>query len=246
VEAMRDYHRRRYAPGTMVLAASGAVDFAALVESARRVCDAWAPEAEAPRTAGSQPRAAVSRGVERIVRPAASLDYALRMVAGPGERHADRHPAQLLATLLGDSSGSRLYWSLVDTGEAEQATCQHLDFLDAGMFVTQLACDAADADPLMERIVELYAASRAAGIPAAEFEQARNKLAARVVLAGEKPRRRLFDVGLEWARSGRYRTVADSLAIVEALSRDDLERVQAGWPLAGPGATVLAGPLEPA
>jgi predicted Zn-dependent peptidase len=37
-DAMRDYHRRRYAPDTMVLAASGAVDFPALVESARRRC----------------------------------------------------------------------------------------------------------------------------------------------------------------------------------------------------------------
>ena len=38
VEAMRAYHRRRYAPGNMVLVASGAVDFPALVESARRLC----------------------------------------------------------------------------------------------------------------------------------------------------------------------------------------------------------------
>ena len=241
VEAMRDYHRRRYAPGTMVLAASGAVDFAALVESARRVCDAWAPEAEAPRTAGSQPRAAVSRGVERIVRPAASLDYAVRMVAGPGERHADRHPAQLLATLLGDSSGSRLYWSLVDTGEAEHAAFLHHDFLDAGLFVTQISCEANDVEPLLARTADIFAAAAAGDITSGEFERARNKLASRVVLAGERPLRRLFEMGLEWSHFRTYRSVADSLRIVEGISREDLEGVLQGWPLDAPAATVIAG-----
>ena len=38
VEAMRDYHRRRYAPESMVLAAAGVVDFPALVAQARRLC----------------------------------------------------------------------------------------------------------------------------------------------------------------------------------------------------------------
>ena len=43
VEVMRDYHRRRYSPGNIVLAATGAVDFPLLVESARRWCGDWEP-----------------------------------------------------------------------------------------------------------------------------------------------------------------------------------------------------------
>jgi len=63
-----------------------------------------------------------------------------------------------------------------------------------------------------------------------------------VVLEGERPRRRLFHVGLEWAHGGVYRSVADNLRIVEGLTVDDLQRVLARWPLDGPGVTVLAGP----
>ncbi|NBT13232.1 MAG: insulinase family protein, partial [Planctomycetia bacterium] len=48
VNAMRDYHRRRYAPDNIVLAATGAVDFAALVESARRHCGDWEPQPRPP------------------------------------------------------------------------------------------------------------------------------------------------------------------------------------------------------
>ncbi len=243
VDAMRDYHRRRYAPDNIVLAATGAVDFAALVESARRHCGAWEPQPCAPRTV--PPRRHPPAGgssLETITRPGATLEYAVRMSGGPAGTDDDRFPAKMLAMTLGDDSGSRLYWALVDGGEAEHASLHHHDFLDAGVFGTQLSCDADDVEPLLERIVELYAEAGRGGIARAEIEQARNKLAGRVVLAGERPRRRLFGVGLEWAHRGRYRSVADDLAIVERISLDDLHRVLLRWPLDGPAATVLAGP----
>jgi predicted Zn-dependent peptidase len=242
VEAMRDYHRRRYAPEAIVLAASGAVDFPALVAAARRLCGDWAPQPDGGRLLQPAPTAPHAAGTSRVVRPAAALEYAVRMSAGPDERDPDRYAAKLLATVLGDSSGSRLYWALVDPGAAEQASVHHHDFLDAGLFVTQLSCDAADADALLARVLETYAAARRDGITAAEFERARNKLASRVVLAGERPRRRLFEVGGEWAHAGRYRSVAETLAIVESLSLDDLHRVQDRWPLDAAACTVLAGP----
>jgi predicted Zn-dependent peptidase len=241
VDAMRAYHRRRYAPGTMVLAASGAVDFPALVASAQRLCGDWEPVPPSTRLVPNAPRRAARPGIERIVRPQASLGYAVSMVAGPGEHDPDRHAARLLAILLGDSSGSRLYWELVDSGEAEHAACGHDDFLDAGLFVTQLSCDPEDVMPLLERIADVYAtASR--DIAPAEFERARNKLAARVVLGGERPRRRLFEAGLDWAHTRTHRSVADTLGIVESLSLDDVRRVLAAWPLDTPAATVVAGP----
>jgi predicted Zn-dependent peptidase len=244
VEAMRAYHRRRYAPGNMVLAASGAVDFKALVESARRLCGEWEPEPPLARGQAGQPHAAAHPGVERIVRPGAALEYAVRLTAAPGENDPDRWAAGLLAVVVGDGSGSRLYWSLVDPGLAEQATLGHQDFLDAGLYVTQLSCEADDVDELLARVVDLYAIAGRDGITTAEFEQARNKVAGRVVLAGERPRRRLFDVGLEWSHFGRVRSVSDTLAIVESLTLDDLHRVTARWPLDAASATVLAGPAE--
>ncbi len=244
VESMRAYHRRRYAPGTMVLAASGAVDFPALVESARRLCGEWEPEPTADRRQPEPPRAAAQPGLEWIVRPTAALEYAVNLTAAPGETDPDRWAASLLAVVLGDGSGSRLYWSLVDPGLAEQATLGHQDFLDAGLFVTQLSCEADDAADLLARIRETYTAAVRDGITAAEFEQARNKVAGRVVLAGERPRRRLFDVGLEWSHLRRFRSVGETLGIVESLTLDDLHRVLAAWPLDAPSATVLAGPAE--
>jgi predicted Zn-dependent peptidase len=240
VEAMRDYHRRRYSPGNMVLVATGAVDFTALVASARRLCGDWEPHPTPTRRHPFRAPAADRR--ESIVRPTATLEYAVRMSAGPAGDDEDRFAAKLLSVALGDDSGSRLYWALVDSGAAEQASCHHHDYLDAGLMITQLSCDADDVAPLLDRILEVYREAAAGGISPTEFMQARNKLAGRVVLEGERPRRRLFHVGLEWAHGAVYRSVADNLRIVEGLSVDDLSRVLARWPLDGPGVTVLAGP----
>lgn len=257
IEAMRDYHRRRYAPGTIVLAASGAVNFRELVESARRFCGEWEPMESPPRRVPFEGRTLASRSsLEYITRPTASLEYAVRLSSGPAGDHADRFASKLLATILGDDSGSRLYWSLVDSGEAENASCHHFDFLDAGLFGTQLSCDAQDVVELLARIQDIYrdAAGRTAqdrdgagaGISAAELEQARNKLAGRVVLGGERPQRRLFSIGVEWAHKGSYRSVSDDLQIVESIKLEDIRRVLDCWPLDGPSTTVLAGPYAAA
>jgi len=245
VETMRDYHRRRYSPGNIVLAATGAVDFPTLVESARRWCGDWEPIAVPPRRvpAASHPPAGAPP-LEHVTRSTSTLEYAVRMSDGPTGDDEDRFAAKLLAAILGDTSGSRLYWALVDTGEAEQASCHHQDFLDAGLFATQLSCDPEDAPRLLGRILEVYGEAATGGIGRSELEQNRNKLAGRWVLLGERPRRRLFDVGPEWAHSGTYRSVADDLRTIESLSLDDVHRVLARWPLHGPGTTVLAGPLE--
>jgi predicted Zn-dependent peptidase len=242
VDAMRDYHRRRYAPGNIVLAATGAVDFPALVASARRLCGDWEP---LPLPDRRRPPPPPAHRVEHIVRPTATLEYAVRMSAGPAGDDDDRFAAKLLAVVLGDESGSRLYWSLVDSGEAEQASCHHHDFLDAGLMISQLSCAAEDADALLERLLDVYREAAADGLRVPEFEQSRNKLAGRVVLEGERPRRRLFHVGLEWARDRVYRSIADNLRIVESLSLENLHRVLSRWPLDGPAVTVFAGPAVP-
>lgn len=240
--ALREYHRRRYAPGGLVLAASGAVDFRALVEQARRLCGDWEPVPIAARSAPTPPRAAAVPDVIHIVRSSATLGYAVRMTAAPGEADSDRWAAGLVATVLGDGSGSRLYWELVDPGLVEQATLGHHDFLDAGLFVTHLSCEPEDIDASLHRILGVYAAATCDGIAASELDRARNKAAGRVVLAGERPRRRLFDIGLDWSHARRHRSVADVLALVEGVSLDDVHRMLAEWPLGAPSATVVAGP----
>lgn len=242
VEAMREYHQQRYSSNNLVLAASGAVDFESLIKSAHQLCGEWKPSPPIARKV-SFPSSHCGIVTDVINREQAALEYAVRMSPGPAEDTDDRFAAKLLAMVLGDDSGSRLYWDLIDSGQAEHAACHHHDFLDAGIFVTQLSCEPETTQSLLDRIVEIYQEAED-NLSTNEVDQARNKLLSRVVLAGERPRQRLFSLGLEWAHLSRYRSVSDDLATLDTISREDLHRILTEWHLPASSSTVLAGPLS--
>ena len=75
----------------------------------------------------------------------------------------DRFAAQLLATVLGDHTGSRLYWELVDPGHADGAEVSYQDYNRAGAFYTFLSCEPGETRANLERIVDAYGRMMAEG-----------------------------------------------------------------------------------
>ena len=238
-DAMRDYFDRRYAPGNMVLAAAGRVDFDALVEQAERACGEWSAR-EAPR---ETPRAGASSRRESVTRDAATQQYALLLSDAPSGQSDDRYAAKLLATILGDDSGSRMYWRLVDPGLAESASLGHYDYQGVGMFYTWLACEPEDIEVNLAVTREILAEATENPADGEELARAKSKFKSRVVLSGERPRSRLFSVGGGWLMRGEYRPVRDDLARLDAVTRDDITRVVAEHPL-DRAAIVSVGPRE--
>ena len=78
VSAMREYFNRRYAPGNIVLAAAGRVDFDRMVADCQRICGAWAP-ADRARAIEPRGRRAGSIGSRRP-RPRSSIFCRCRSV----------------------------------------------------------------------------------------------------------------------------------------------------------------------
>jgi len=239
VEAMRDYFRRRYSPGNIVLAGAGQVDFEALVREAERCCGAWEP-LEAGRTA----EPARPNQVFRVLRKdTAAQQYAVLMSPGPTATDPDRYPAKLLAMILGDDSGSRLYWELIDSGLAEHVSLNHYEFDEAGLMVTYLACEPDEVAGNLQRIRDIYRAAEEFGITDEELTLAKSKVGSRVVLSGERPRGRLFAVGSDWVQRRQYRSVRDDLEAVAAITVDEVMEVLEDYPLTV-GTTVTIGPVE--
>jgi predicted Zn-dependent peptidase len=164
------------------------------------------------------------------------------MSPGPTASDADRYAAKILATVLGDDSGSRLYWDLVDPGLAEHCSLHHHEYLNAGMFLTYMSCDPEYAAKNLQQIAEVYRTALAQGITQAELDQAKNKINSRVVLASERPRGRLFTVGANWVQRREYRSVRNDLDAIEAITLKDVAAVQKKYPLTQP-TTFVVGPL---
>ncbi|MHB1037333.1 MAG: M16 family metallopeptidase [Pirellulales bacterium] len=238
VEAMRAYFRERYSPRNITLVGAGRIDFDALVALAERLCGNWEP-CESGRILAPPPRHA---GFESIHKENATQQYAVQLSAGPSATDPDRYAAKILGTVLGDDTGSRFYWELIDPGLAEHASLSHYDYQGAGLFMTYLSCDPENAGANLQRILDIYRRAEAEGITPAELDQAKSKINSRVVLSSERPRGRLFSVGANWTQRQEYRSVRDDLEAVEALTLDEVSGVLAKFPLSC-STTVAIGPL---
>ena len=150
---------------------------------------------------------------------------------------------KLLATVIGDDSGSRMYWELTETGLAESASLGHYEYQGLGMFYTWLSCEPEATEANMRRLDSLYREMDANGVTEVELQQAKNKVKARVVLSSERPRSRLFNVGGNWLQRREYRSVADDLKSLDRVTTDDIHAVLAKWPLSQTS-TVTVGPRE--
>ncbi|RIK87754.1 MAG: insulinase family protein [Planctomycetota bacterium] len=238
VDQMRDYFAARYSPRNVFVAAAGRVDFDALVRQVNERCGGWAP-LDVGREA---PPAASRTGFELVARESSTQQYILQLADGPSSEDADRYAAKVLCTILGDDSGSRLYWTLVDPGLAETAHLSHYEYQGVGMLFTWLACAPGDAVANYEKLMEVYRAAEAHGVTDVELRQAKSKVKARVVLGSERPRNRLFSVGGNWMQRREYRSVANDLATLDAVTLDDVHAVLARRPLTR-CSTVTIGPL---
>jgi predicted Zn-dependent peptidase len=238
-QQMLDYFEQRYSPGNIVLAAAGRVDFEGLVEEATEYCGQWTGRAALRHHPPVQPRT----GFQVLHKPQAVQEYVVQLAPGPSARDDDRYPARLLAAIVGDDVGSRMFWELVDTGRAETATLGTQEFEDAGAFCTWMACLPELAADNLQRIRQIVEQVQSEGVTEEELTRAKNKVCAHLVLHAERSANRLFAVGSSWLIRRDYRTVREAVQRYQAVTLKDLQRVLTRFDLTQ-GATVAVGPLE--
>jgi predicted Zn-dependent peptidase len=237
VEQMRAYHAARYVPNNMVVVAAGQVDFPALVDQVQRLTRDWDALPLPPQTDRFEPGA---NHIE-LVHPPAVQQYTMKLSPGVSRRDPKRYVQRLLGCMLGDESGSRLFWELVDPGIAESAAVYSQEFEDAGVIGSFLICDPADSRQVWEQMEHCLALANTHPLTTQELRQAVNKICSSVVLAAERPANRLFSVGNAWTLRGRYETVDQ---VVEGYRQVRLDQVQTAWLdyLQQPSVTVTVGP----
>ena len=237
-DAMRSYFERRYSPGNMTLVAAGRVEFEQLVAQAEHLCGGW----QSFETHREAPSLAPRNGREIFVKDSAVQQYVVLMSRGPAATDNDRYAARVLGAVLGDDSGSRLYWDLVETGLAEYAVLASHEFQGAGIFMAFLCCTPEQTVENLDRIQGILSAAEQEGITESELMQAKNKIAAQVVLASERASNRLFAVGSGWTQRREYRTVKETVDAYQAVTLDDVRAVLDNYQLTQ-NTMVAVGPL---
>ncbi len=158
----------------------------------------------------------------------------------PSAQDDDRYAAKVLADVLGDSEGSRVYWALVEPGLADEADFSFMPQDRLGCYLGYASCDPARAEQVEDVLIKTIN-SAVDNITDAEVERAKNKLATSATLQGESPRGRMTSIGSAWSYLGEYLPLEEELARVMAVTADDLRRLVADPPFS-PKTVLRLGP----
>ena len=238
-EQMRQYHHDHYRAGNVTLAVAGNVQWETVLELAEQYCSEWPAGSIERNTQEARPIG----GVNLIARPQGVQQHIMQMAPAPPADHALRYAADLLAVVVGDDTCSRLFWELIDTGYADAAELGYNEYDGSGTFLTFLSCSPDQVQENLQRIGDIYHRVNEEGISAEELEQAKNKVASRIVLRGERPMGRLSSLGSNWVYRQEYRSIEEDLATLRSVSIEEIRKLLTEYPLAQLS-TAGVGPLE--
>ena len=226
-EQMRRYHGDHYKAGNLTLAVAGNTDFDSLLSIIEKHCSSIAEGRSERPLPTVQPRP----NVRLVTRESSVQQHIMQMGVAPDGTDDLRFAAELLAVVVGDDSGSRLFWELVDPGYVEAADLGYNEYDAAGTWMTYLSCMPNEVEENVARMQQVFEDVNRNGITAEELAQAKNKVASRIVLQGERPMGRLTSLGQNWLYRNEYHSVADELQIVRRLSLNDISRLLERFPI---------------
>lgn len=223
------FHAREYRSETTALAIAGDLS-AAEANAIARAALAAAPRSSVQRAALPSRRAVKprGRGEDGIVAKVRDGEQAQFSVGLPALRREDPDaPAlEMLATILGDGSASRLFLEVrEERGLVYDIGASAIDYKDAGALVISGGADPGRVTEALQLVTEALRRLAREAPSAAEIERARAYLAGRLERAADDPR------GLaEWHASQRVlrrvpQELGELLAEIERVRPADLLRV---------------------
>ena len=239
-DQMHAYFKRRYVGPNITAVAAGNFDWPTFVQLVEKHCGSW-EVGPAGREAAGTPE---TNGRFQVDAKAdVSQEHVILMSSGPAAESPLRYAADTLALALGDDSGSRLYWTLVDRGLADSADCSFHDYQGTGSYVTSFSCQPDMTQQNLELVMQVLDAVQTGNITEEELRQAKSKIGSRVVRGNERPMGRMQAVGMTWTYLHQYRTVDEELQAFEAVDLNAIRNVLDAHPL-NRVTTYALGPLQ--
>ena len=224
VRDLKDLHDRAYHPGRIVVAASGNVEHAKLLEVLDKT--GWTAEAA---------RSGVTVDAPAAVRAAPSVRHVHRegaqthlVIGTDAVRHGDprRLPFLLLSMLLGGGMSSRLFQRVrEELGLAYSVYTYQSFHADTGMHGVYVATGPTTGAQAFDAIKTELSAVAASGLPAAEVAMGRQQLKGQITLSLESVSARMYRAAAVELYGEPYRSLDELLALVDAITPEQVEDV---------------------
>jgi predicted Zn-dependent peptidase len=237
---MMDYFRRRYVAPNVLVTAAGHFDWEKFVGLVEERCAGWET---GPVGRDNVRETAGSGGFRVVCNEEVTQEHVVLIAGGPAADSPLRHAACTLALALGDDSGSRLYWALVDPGLADSADATPDESEGTGAMLVSFSCEPDQADEDLAIVRRVLAEVQRDGITEEELHQAKSKILSRLVRGSERPMGRMNAVGMSWTYLGKYRSVDDELQAFDAVTLKGIRELLDRYPLTRT-TTLAYGPLK--
>ena len=176
------------------------------------------------------PKPLTKAGHEKVAD--ASLNRQHTAVFAPGVPVEPPHlfAAGIVATAIGDGSGSRLYWELVDKGLTDNAGLSHEAQEGAGAFGGYLSAAPDRAEEVLKRYREVVQQVQEEGITPEEWRRSQRKIATGLTFRAETPLGRLMSFGTIYQTLGKYLSVNETVEQVMSTPLEAGAKILAGRP----------------
>ena len=216
---VREFWAAHYRPSNMVVALAGDIghdEVVGLVDGAFGRGDGVARDF-LPAPAGPVERT-------RLLRRETSQAYVCLGVTGLPRDHTDQWTLDLLNTVLGDGTASRLFMKIrEEDGLAYDVHSFQTDYADCGTLQVFMAVDADDVRPAAQGVLAELARLRDERVPAAELERARNFALGRLELRLEESRALAAFLGSQEALHDRVMTMDEVMEALRSVTADDIQ-----------------------
>jgi predicted Zn-dependent peptidase len=216
---VRDFWTAHYRPANLVVSVAGDIahdQVVELVEGAFGQGDA-ADQRYLPAPAGPVERL-------RVVHRHTAQAYLCLGVPGLPRDHAEQWTLDLLNTVLGDGTSSRLFMKIREQyGLAYDVHSFQTDYADCGTLQIYLGVDADDVRPATEGVLAELARLRDERVSPAELERARNYALGRLELRLEESRAMASFLGTQEALHDRVMTMDEVIEALRTVTADDIQ-----------------------
>jgi predicted Zn-dependent peptidase len=236
---MQAYFDQRYSPGNMIVVGVGNLDFDAFAAKVASMCSHWRNF-----PAGRQIALAQHKPSLKAIVDAKLARHNLGIISpAPTAQDDARYAAQIASTVIGDSTGSRLFYALIDPAIADEASMSY-DAMDGeGAFITMISAGPERAAEAARIALAEFGKFMQQGPSDSEMTAAKNKIASGATLKGELPMGRLTSVGFDWIYRNQYVPLADQIKMLFAVTKEQTTQVVRQYDIAAT-TTVTLGPQQ--
>lgn len=225
-DQMYNYFQRRYKPNNMVLVAAGSFDQEKFFADAEALTKDWRKDESLSRAYPAfkfKPKALEYRKKDL------NQSHLVMMGVGPSAQDDEAYAFDILATILGDSSGSKTYWELVHTGIADSAGIGNEEQDKVGVLSAYATCEPDKVELVAKKLREIL--SKPLDFTDAELERARTKLASRIAIGSESIMNRMLDLGGEYLVNQVIETPKEVIERFKSVTRSEIEFALKKFPI---------------